>query len=81
MRLTFAVFAAIMTASPASAQDEPNIKYHIKYIDSSEETYNDLTNFNMQKNDKAVKYKNESYDTPKFFIKDKETNNFFKKAN
>ena len=81
MKLTFAVIAAVMAvAAPVIAQEEPEIKYHIKYIDSTDETHNDLKNFNMQ-NNKSAKYKNDSYNTPKFFIKEKETNNFFKKAN
>ena len=82
MRLAFAVLVAITTiATPVLAQNEPDIKYHIKYVNSEKQTDNDLRNFNMQKNNKAVKYKNESYSTPKFFIKGEETDNFFKKAN
>ena len=82
MKLTFAVIAAVMAvAAPVIAQEQPEIKYHIKYIDSTDETHNDLKNFNMQGDDKSAKYKNDSYNTPKFFIKERETNNFFKKAN
>ena len=82
MKLTFAVIAAVLAvAAPVMAQEEPEIKYHIKYIDSTDETLNDLRNFNMQGDDKSAKYKNDSYSTPKFFIEEKETNNFFKKAN
>ena len=82
MKLTLAAFAAVMSiAAPVLAQGEPEIKYHIKYIDSSDETRNDLKNFNMQSTDKSGKYKNDSYNMPKYFINGKKTDNFFKKAN
>jgi uncharacterized protein YxeA len=82
MKLTFAVIAAVMAvAAPVMAQQEPEVKYHIKYVDSTDETHNDLKNFNLQGDNKSAKYKNDSYSAPKFFIKEKETNNFFKKAN
>jgi hypothetical protein len=82
MKLTFAVIAAVMaSAAPVMAQQEPEIKYHIKYIDSTNDMHNDLKDFNMQRDDKSAKYKNDSYTTPKLFIEEMEINNFFKKAN
>ena len=84
MKFTFAAFAAVMSiGAPVLAQDSQDIKYHIKYVDSTETIHNNLKEFNLKPADKPAnaKYKNDSYNTPKFFIKEKETNNFFKKAN
>lgn len=82
MKFTFAILAAIMSiGAPVLAQDAQDIKYHIKYVDSVDTIHNNLKDFNLQRDDKSAKYKNDSYSMPKFFIKDRETSNFFKKAN
>jgi hypothetical protein len=83
MKLTFAVVAAVMSiAAPVFGQEAQDIKYHIKYVDSNDGTHNDLKDFNMQGDNKSAKYKNDSYQMPKFFIKESAPgNNFFKKAN
>jgi len=83
MKLTFAVVAAVMSiAAPVFGQEPQDIKYHIKYVDSNDGTHNDLKDFNMQGDNKSAKYKNDSYQMPKFFIKESAPgNNFFKKAN
>ena len=82
MKFTFAAIIAVMSiGAPVLAQTPQDIKYHIKYVDSVDTIHNNLKDFNLQRDDKSAKYKNDSYNAPKFFIKEKETNNFFKKAN
>ena len=63
------------------AQGEPEIKYHIKYIDSTDETHNDL---------KELQYARRLINLPNIrmilttcqsLLSKKEDNNFFKKAN